>query len=324
MANHLEEAETGAVTRVGRGTVVSWLMWAGGRILTLVTLILLTRTLPPKGLGEVLSALATGVLGASVALGGLSDATTRDAAASSAGTRFGRGDVHRTLVRFAITLPGIGALTVLVWAASSGSVNASVVAAGFMLAATQGATTIIASIYRALGHVGRFALINTVIAAVGRTAVAAIAYAIGASAGVVLWSFVILNFAIIAVTWRTAVHGLPAGQRRTYGQGPTQLGGIVWSLMGNLDLVTVGVLLGTSAAGLYGAALRVAEVSIQFLPALSVIYLPEATRLAVAPPRRRAARAVSDDLSLDDARHGPGRWGRFRCGASPGSHRVSS
>jgi O-antigen/teichoic acid export membrane protein len=75
---------------------------------------------------------------------------------------------------------------------------------------------------------------------------------------------------------------LPATHARRSGQGAMQLGGVVWSLMGNLDLVTVGVLLGASAAGMYGAALRVAEVSIQFLVALSVIYLPEATRLAVA------------------------------------------
>ena len=54
-----------------------------------------------------------------------------------------------------------------------------------------------------------------------------------------------------------------------------QLGGVVWSLMGNLDVVVVdGVLGAPHAAGRYGAALRLAEVGIQFLIALSVIYLP--------------------------------------------------
>lgn len=273
---------TGAVSRVGRGTLISWFMWAGGRVLTLVTLVLLTRVLSPKGLGEVLSALATGVLGASVAMGGLPDATTRNAASSTDGSGFGRGDVHRALLRFGLTLPGIAVLTVLVSYASSGPIDVGVTCAGFVLAATQGATTIIASIYRALGHPGRFALVNTVLASIGRTVVAVAVYFTGASAAVVLWSFVVLNIGVIALTWRAAMRGIPGGGRHRSGQGAMQLGGVVWSLMGNLDLVTVGVLLGASAAGLYGAALRVAEVSIQFLIALSVIYLPEATRLAVA------------------------------------------
>ena len=68
-----------------------------------------------------------------------------------------------------------------------------------------------------------------------------------------------------------------------------QLGGVVWSLMGNLDVVVVGVVLGAAAAGRYGAALRLAEVGIQFLIALSVIYLPEATKLAVAGRREALA-----------------------------------
>jgi O-antigen/teichoic acid export membrane protein len=157
-----------------------------------------------------------------------------------------------------------------------------VIGAGFLLAVTQGATTIIASIYRARGHAGRFALVNTVLASVGRTVVALIVYLVGAGAATVLWTFVALNVAVIAVSWGAAMRALPDTQARRGGQGAMQLGGVVWGLMGNLDLVTVGVLLGASAAGAYGVALRVAEVSIQFLVALSVIYLPEATRLAVA------------------------------------------
>jgi O-antigen/teichoic acid export membrane protein len=274
--------ERGAVARVGRGTAVSWLSWAGGRVLTLATLILLTRVLSPKGLGEVLSALAAGVLGASLAMGGLPDATTRNAASSAEGSGFGRGDVHRALARFGLAIPGIALLIVLIAYASSGPVDVSVISAGFLLAVTQGATTIIASIYRAQGHAGRFALVNTVLASAGRAGVAVVVYLVGASAGTVLWTFVALNVAVIVLTWRAAMRGLPDTHARRSGQGAMQLGGVVWSLMGNLDLVTVGVLLGASAAGLYGAALRVAEVSIQFLVALSVIYLPEATRLAVA------------------------------------------
>lgn len=271
-----------AVSRVGRGTAVSWLFWAGGRVLTLATLILLARVLSPRGLGDVLSALATGVLGASVAMGGLPDATTRNAASSADGSGFGRGDVRRALVRFGVTLPGIGLLIVLIADASAGPTDASVISAGFLLAVTQGATTIIASVYRARGHAGRFALVNTVLASAGRAVVAVIVYLVGAGAGTVLWTFVALNVGVICLTWRAAMRGLPDTQASRGGQGAMQLGGVVWSLMGNLDLVTVGVLLGASAAGMYGVALRVAEISIQFLVALSVIYLPEATRLAVA------------------------------------------
>ena len=267
---------------MGRGTAVSWLSWGGARVLTLLTLILLTRVLSPHGLGEVLSALATGVLGASVAMGGLPDAVTRNAAASDAESGVGRGDVHRALVRFGVTLPGIALLIFLIAYASSGPTDAGFISAGFLLAVTQGATTIIASIYRARGHAGRFALVNTVFASAGRAAVAGIVYVVGASAETVLWLFLALNVAVIALTWRAAMSGLPNTRAHHGGQGAMQLGGVVLSLMGNLDLVTVGVLLGASAAGMYGAALRVAEISIQFLIALSVIYLPEATRLAVA------------------------------------------
>lgn len=279
------------MSRVGRGTAISWLLWGGSRVLTLLTLILLTRVLSPSGLGEVLAALATGVLGASVAMGGLPDAVTRNAASSQDQTGFGRGDVHRALLRFGVTLPAIALLIFLIAYASSGPADASFISAGFLLAATQGATTIIASIYRARGHAGRFALVNTVLASAGRTVVAGIVYLTGATAGTVLWLFVALNLGVIVLTWRPAMSGLPNTTARHSGQGAMQLGGVVWSLMGNLDLVTVGVLLGASAAGMYGAALRVAEVSIQFLIALSVIYLPEATRLAVTE-RTEALRSL--------------------------------
>ena len=271
----------GVVSRVGRGTIISWLSWAGSRVLTLLTLVLLTRVLSPSGLGEVLSALATGVLGASVAMGGLPDALTRNAAASEDESGFGRGDVVRAMARFGVTLPGIALLIILIAGASSGSANLGLISAGFLLAVTQGATTIIASIYRARGQAGRFALVNTVMASVGRTVVAGGVYLVGADARTVLWLFVALNVGVILLTWRPAMSGLSNSQARPAGQGAMQLGGIVWSLMGNLDLVAVGVLLGAGAAGMYGAALRVAEVSIQFLVAVSVIYLPEATRLAV-------------------------------------------
>lgn len=126
----------GAVSRVGRGTAVGWLSWAGGRVLTLATLILLTCVLSPKGLGEVLSALAAGVLGASVAMGGIPDAITRNAVSSAEGGGFGRGDMRRALVRLGITLAGIAFLIGLIGNASSGPTDASVIGAGFLLAAT--------------------------------------------------------------------------------------------------------------------------------------------------------------------------------------------
>ncbi len=66
------------------------------RVLTLATLVLLTHALPAEGLGTLFSALAAGVLGAALAMGGLPDATTRQAAASTE-MPFGRGDVRRAL-----------------------------------------------------------------------------------------------------------------------------------------------------------------------------------------------------------------------------------
>ena len=280
------EHADGALGRVGRGTAITWVSWAGGRVLTLATLLLLFRIDAltqhhNRGVGEILAALATGVLGASVAMGGLPDATTRNAAASATGTDFGRGDLRRALRRFTATLPGIAVLVVLVSYGTSGPIDAGVVVSALLLAITQGATTIVASVYRARGDAARFAFITTVFISAGRAVVAVFAFALAASVAVVLWSFVALNVLLIALTWRAATRDLPDSQTHAEGQGAMQLGGVVWSLMGNLDLVTVGVVLGAGAAGDYGAALRIGEISIQFLVALSVIYLPEATRLAV-------------------------------------------
>lgn len=266
--------------RVGRGTAVTWVSWASARVLTLATLVLLTHTLPAAGLGTLFSALAAGVLGAALAMGGLPDATTRHAAASTE-VPFGRGDVRRALVRFAATLPLIAAVLVGIDLSSADHSGAAVVVAGLLLAITQGATTIIASVFRARGEAGRFAFVTTLFISVGRAGVALVALLLGADAAVVLWTFVALNAGLIALTWRSAMRGLPPGASDPEGYGAMQLGGVVWSLMGNLDVVVVGVVLGAADAGTYGASLRIAEVAVQFFVALSVLYLPEATRLVI-------------------------------------------
>ena len=110
---------------------------------------------------------------------------------------------------------------------------------------------------------------------------ALVALLLGADAAVVLWTFVALNAGLIGLTWRSAMRGLPPGSSEPEGYGAMQLGGVVWSLMGNLDVVVVGVVLGAADAGTYGASLRIAEVAVQFFVALSVLYLPEATRLVI-------------------------------------------
>ena len=268
-----------AMARVGRATAVTLVSWFGSRALTLITLILLTQALSPTGLGAVMTALASGVLCAALAIGGLGDATTRHAA-SATDAPFGRGDVHRSLVRFTATLPVVAALLVLIAMSSTDSVDVNLVVASLLLAVTQGATTIVASIFRARGQAGRFAFVTTVFTSVGRAIVAVGALVSGAGAGVVLWAFVLLNVALIAVTWQGAMGGLPATQSHAEGGGVIHLSGVVWSLMGNVDVVVVGVILGAADAGMYGAALRLAEFSFQFVIALSVLYLPEATKLA--------------------------------------------
>ena len=163
---------------------------------------------------------------------------------------------------------------------STDSVDVNLVVASLLLAVTQGATTIVASIFRDRGQAGRFAFVTTVFTSVGRAIVAVGALVSGAGAGVVLWAFVLLNVALIAVTWQGAMGGLPATQSHAEGGGVIHLSGVVWSLMGNVDVVVVGVILGAADAGMYGAALRLAEFSFQFVIALSVLYLPEATKLA--------------------------------------------
>ncbi len=183
----------------------------------------------------------------------------------------------------AITLPGIALLIVLISVASSGPTDVGVIVAGFLLAVTQGATTIVASIYRARGDAGRFALVNTVLAAIGRAAVAVVVYVTGASAAAVLWTFVALNVGVIALTWRRG-NARPAGRRTSShrtGRDAARWGGVEPDGQPR-PRHRRRAARAPSAAGMYGAALRVAEVSIQFLIALSVIYLPEATRLAVA------------------------------------------
>ena len=92
---------------------------------------------------------------------------------------------------------------------SNGGLRADVLLAGLLLAVTQGATTIVASIFRARGQAGRFAFVTTVFTSAGRVIVAAIALAWEADLGFVLWSFVALNFALIALTWRSAMRGTP-------------------------------------------------------------------------------------------------------------------
>ena len=90
------------------------------------------------------------------------------------------------------------------------------------------------------------------------------------------------------VTWQQAVRRAAATPSTTMkGVGALQLGGVVWSLLGNLDVVTVGLLLGAGKAGTYSVALRVAEFSAQFVIAISLFFLPEATRLAVQGQRER-------------------------------------
>jgi O-antigen/teichoic acid export membrane protein len=273
--------------RVGRGTASSWLVWLASRALTLLTLVLLTRALPPDQLGSVFSAIAIGVLGASLAMGGLPDATTRHAASASASQEpFGWGDVRRSLLRFVATLPLITGILIIVAVSSPDGTSAGVVVASLLLAATQGGTTIIASIYRARGEAARYVMVTNFLTSLGRAAVAALVLIIGHGGGVfVLWTFVALNIAVIAATWSRAMSGLPRTESKAEGDGAIQLGGVLWSLFGNLDVVVVGAVLGAAAAGQYGASLRLAEFAIQFIVAFAVPYLPEATRLAVSGAR---------------------------------------
>jgi O-antigen/teichoic acid export membrane protein len=247
-------------------------------------LVLLTRALPASDLGTLLASLAAGLLGATLALGGLSDATTRQASVGSE-SGFGMGDLARALRRFGFVLPLVILVVLGVTADAAGAIAWSPLLAGILLAVTQGGTTILASVFRARGQAGRFALFTGLVTAVGRTGVAALALAADFGADFVLWSFVGVNFVVIAVTWREATRDLPAGEAGDAGDAALHLGGAVWSLLANVDVIVVGLLLGAGTAGQYGASMRIAEVSSQVLVAISVLYLPEATKLVVAGHR---------------------------------------
>ena len=97
-----------------------------------------------------------------------------------------------------------------------------------------------------------------------------------------LWAFALLNAAVAVADLAARRRGPARHESSTSGVGALQLGGVVWSLLGNLDVVIVGLVLGAGAAGTYSVALRVAEFSAQFLVAISLFFLPEATRLAVS------------------------------------------
>ena len=275
-----------AAARVGAGTAVTSIAWISARALALATLVLLTQTLPAGDLGALLAAIAAGLLGATLATGGLPDATVRSAASAfgSQDRGFGRGDLWDALLRFAATLPFVFVLLLAISDGADG-LNWGLWAAGALLAVTQGGATILAAVFRARGQAGRFALATGLAVAVGRTLVAALALALDASAGFVLWSFVVINALVIAATWTVATRGLPRGRSDKHGAGPLQLGGAVWALLAHLDIVVVGVVLGADAAGVYGATLRLAEFSYQFVIAVSVIYLPEAVKLFAAGRR---------------------------------------
>jgi O-antigen/teichoic acid export membrane protein len=277
----------GSAARVGRGTAVNWVAWILARALALATLLMLARSLGVDELGALLAALAAGVLGAALATGGLADATARQAAAAGHESEFGRGDVVRGLRRFAAVLPLVLAAVVVITARSSDDFGASELVAASLLAVTQGAITISAAVFRARNQPAQFALATNLASSAGRAVIALLALLLALSGEAVLWSFAVLNGVVAVVTWQHAVAGLPRTSTTMKGVGALQLGGVVWSLLGNLDVVTVGLLLGAGPAGTYSVALRVAEFSAQFVVAISLFFLPEATRLAVQGQRER-------------------------------------
>lgn len=271
--------------RVGRGTAVNWSAWLLARALTLATLLMLARSLEADELGALLAALAAGVLGAALATGGLADATARHAAAVEDGAGFGRGDVLRAMRRFAAVLPFVLAAVVVIATGSSGDIGTTGVVAAAILAAAQGFTTIAASVFRARNQPGRFAVATNLASSAGRAAIALLALLLDFSGDAVLWAFAFLNLAVAAITWHFALRGLARTRSAASGTGALQLGGVVLGLLGNLDVVVVGLLLGAGPAGVYSVSLRVAEFTAQFLVAISLFYLPEATRLAVTGGR---------------------------------------
>ncbi|MEA2331512.1 MAG: hypothetical protein QOH58_1650 [Thermoleophilaceae bacterium] len=276
-----ERLHVAAASRVGAGTAITSLAWIAARALALVTLILLARTLPADDLGALLAAIAAGLLGATLGTGGLPDATARSAAASADGEGFGRGDLTGAMLRFTATLPAVFVLLVLI-SDGPGGFDWGLLVASVVLAVTQGGASILGAVFRARGQAGRFALVTGLVVAIGRAIVAGIAFGLDAGADFVLWSFVALNVGLIVATWGPAVRGLPATRAHAHGTGALQIGGAVWALLAHLDIVVVGVVIGADAAGIYGATLRLAEFSYQFVIAVSVLYLPEAVKLAAA------------------------------------------
>jgi O-antigen/teichoic acid export membrane protein len=276
-----ERTHATAKRRLGQGTAITWLAWIAGRALALATLVLLTQALPADDLGALLAALAAGVLGATLATGGLPDATTRSAILE-ADSGFGRGDIHLALFRFAATCPAILALVFAIVSRKAGALDWSLLTSSCLLAVTQGGTSIVASVFRARGQAGRYALVTNLITSIGRTGVGIVALAAGLSANIVLWAFVLLNVGVIAGAWEVAVRRLPSTTSANQKTASLHLGGAVWSLLQNLDVVVVGLVVGATGAGTYGVALRLAEFSLLILVAVGVLYLPEAARLAHA------------------------------------------
>lgn len=283
-ASGTERLHVAAAVRVGAGTAITWVAWIAARALALVTLILLARTLPGDDLGTLLAAIAAGLLGATLATGGLPDATARSAATGAAAGTFGRGDLWDAFRRFGATLPLVIVLLLLISDGSEG-LDWGLLIASVLLALTQGGTAILAAVFRARGQAGRFALVTGLVVAVGRTAVAGVAFGLDAGADFVLWSFVALNIALIVATWNGAARNLPRTRSQNEGATALHLGGAVWALLAHLDIVVVGVVLGADEAGVYGATLRLAELSYQFVFAVSVLYLPEAVKLITAGER---------------------------------------
>ena len=283
-ASGTERLHVAAAARVGAGTAITWVAWIAARALALVTLILLARTLPDDDLGAVLASIAAGLLGATLATGGLPDATARSAASPTEAGRFGRGDLWDAFMRFGATLPFVIVLLVLISDGSEG-LDWGLLTASVLLALTQGGTVILAAVFRARGQAGRFALVTGLVVAIGRTVVAGLAFGLDLGADFVLWGFVVLNAGLIAATWGATTRDLPASHSHEEGATALHLGGAVWALLAHLDIVVVGVVLGADAAGVYGATLRLAEFSYQFVIAISVLYLPEAVKLIAAGER---------------------------------------
>ena len=169
-ASTADSAVDGAATRrIGRGTPLHVVgLGQQATVLTLLTpLVLLTRALSPDDLGSVLAALATGVLERLAGDGGLPDSLVmpgrrRSTRHSGVGTSGDRCD------RFAATLPADRRLAGADrgWAGKKklrgASRRRSYSQDCCWRSLKARATTIVASIFRARGHAGRFAFVTTV------------------------------------------------------------------------------------------------------------------------------------------------------------------